>query len=102
MLTALGKDLSGDYKNGGDTRFFAMAPIESTKWKVVLSERRDVLLPGLGGSKQWVLYGIFVALILSGLAALFFLRRAMIGEAHLVRKQPRTGRSQHDARRACG
>ncbi len=50
----------------GDDRFYSVAPVKATTWRVVLSEPERVLYASTGGPEQWILLAL---MIVAGLAA---------------------------------
>ena len=73
----------GSVTVGGVHRFVASAPLAGSSWRVLLSEPTAKLYAGFAGRAQWVLKAVLAVLALVGLSSLLFLRRMLVGRAHV-------------------
>lgn len=84
-VSRLGQRLTGGFVRGGryggssGDRYAAVAPLDGSAWRVVLTEPTSVLYPALAGSQSWILPGALMAFGLLGFVALVLLRRMLQG-----------------------
>ena len=82
LLEALQSEESGDY---GNDRYFASAPITSSPFKIVLDSSKSDLYDNISGTAvSWLIFGAFALALFGGL---FLLRRALVANAELQRRE---------------
>jgi signal transduction histidine kinase len=84
LLEKLAGGPQGTYRERGVDQYFTSAPVESSSWRVVLSERTSQLYPVLAGSRTWFLFLMLGAFVVAGAASLLFFRRALKSGAKLA------------------
>lgn len=74
LLKAVGSANEGRYAGSGEVERFAVAQVERTPWRLVVSAPEDELLAPLAGPGRWLPWVIFIALCLAWVGVIFLSR----------------------------
>ena len=75
LWEAIASANAGSYERSGNAVRFAVAPVEGTPWRLVISAPEDELLASVAGIGRWIARALFIALCLALGVVVFLFRQ---------------------------